>query len=42
MNSLFKVPDWYDPEENIVRDLDWERVMFLKLGILSPEVKYGA
>lgn len=24
MNSPFKVPEWYDPEDNIVRDLNWE------------------
>ena len=24
MNSPFKVPEWYDPEDNIVRDLYWE------------------
>lgn len=23
-HNSFKVPDWYDPDKNIVRDLDWE------------------
>lgn len=24
MSLQFEVPEWYDPEDNIVRDLNWE------------------
>ena len=24
MNLLFKVPEWYDPDKNIIIDLDWD------------------
>lgn len=24
MNSPFKVPEWYDPDKNIIIDLDWD------------------
>ena len=25
MNSLFKVPEWYDPDKNMVRTLNWDQ-----------------
>ena len=36
MNLPFKVPEWYDPDKNMTRSLDWANTMFSKLGISLP------
>ena len=39
MNSLFKVPEWYDPDKNMVRTLTWDQYdVFNAWSLITGEV----
>lgn len=39
MNSPFKVPEWYDPDKNMTRTLDWDQYdVFEAWDLITGEV----